>query len=134
GRGIDHACSQRVEIHRRKLLQERNYNEEMIVLRFATLVALVFWLGAMTAARFDDVFRRTDVVGYTCGAAVVVGLLAMKFLGPPPAGFIPRAAIAILMLALAVVSGLNRAMDAAATLLTVNIALGLLLLTWYVRE
>ena len=30
----------------RRILQSGNYNEEMIVVRYATLVALVLWLGA----------------------------------------------------------------------------------------
>ncbi|HJZ77403.1 MAG TPA: hypothetical protein VKE51_36985 [Vicinamibacterales bacterium] len=106
----------------------------MIVVRFATLVALVWWLGAMTAARFGDLFRRTDLVAYACGAVTIVGLLMMKFIGPPPHGFVPRAALAILMLAVAIGAGVTRAADTASALLTLNIALGFVLLTWYVRE
>jgi len=105
----------------------------MIVVRFATLVALVVWLGAMTAARFGDLFRRMDLVAYTCGAVTIVGLFVMKFIGPPPPGFIPRAGIAIAMLAVAIAATFTHTIDMA-TLLTLNIALGLALLTWYVRE
>jgi hypothetical protein len=106
----------------------------MIAVRFATLVALVVWLGAMSAARFGDLFRRLDLVAYACGAATIVGLLMMKFIGPPPAGFVPRAAIAALMVAIAIGSASPRAAGMATTLLTANIALGLVLLIWYVRE
>ena len=106
----------------------------MIVVRFATLAALVVWLGAMTVARFGALSRRMDLVAYACGAMMIVGLLMMKFIGPPPHGFVPRAAVAILMLAVAIGSGFTHAADTMAALLTVNIALGLVLLTWYVRE
>jgi hypothetical protein len=106
----------------------------MIAVRFATLVALVLWLGAMTAARFGDLFRRLDLVAYACGAVIVVGLFVMKFMGPPPHGFIPRAAIAILMVAVAVGAAFTRAAATATALLTLDLALGLVLLTWYVRE
>ncbi|HMF98779.1 MAG TPA: hypothetical protein VKE96_30975 [Vicinamibacterales bacterium] len=106
----------------------------MVVVRFATLVALVFWLGVMTAARFSDLFGRMDLVAYTCGAVTIVGLLMMKFIGPPPHGFVPRAAVALLMLAIAIGSAFTRAAETASALLTLNIALGFVLLTWYVRE
>ncbi|HXI29669.1 MAG TPA: hypothetical protein VNG89_14620 [Vicinamibacterales bacterium] len=106
----------------------------MIAVRFATLVALVFWLGAMTAARFSDLFRRLDLVAYACGAVTIVGLFVMKFIGPPPHGFKPRAGVAILMVALAIGAAFTHAAETAAALLTLNIALGFVLLTWYVRE
>ena len=51
------------------ILQARNYNEEVIVVRYATLVALVIWLGAMVDERFGDVFRRAHLIPYACGAA-----------------------------------------------------------------
>jgi hypothetical protein len=107
----------------------------MIVVRFATLGALVFWLSAMLAWRFGDLFRRLDLVSYTCAALTIVGLLVMKFVGPPPHGFLPRVAIAFLMLAVAVGSAFARlSAEAAAALLALQIALGFVLLTWYVRE
>jgi len=106
----------------------------MIVVRFATLAALVLWLGAMTAARFGGLMGRIDLIAYACGAITIVGLFVMKFVGPPPAGFIPRAAIAVAMIAVAAAAAFTRAVDTAAMLLTLNIALGFVLLTWYVRE
>jgi hypothetical protein len=105
----------------------------MIVVRFATLAALVLWLGAMTGARLGDALRRPDLVGYACGAAVLVGLLVMKFVGPPPRDFFPRAGVAALMLAVAAAASFAAA-GTAATLTLVNIVLGFVLLTWYVRE
>ena len=129
-----YARRDRVEIGGRKVLQGANYNEPMIVVRFATLVALVVWLGAMTAARFGDLLRPMDLVAYACGAVTIVGLFVMKFIGPPPHGFVPRAGIAIAMLAIAIAAAFTRTVDLSTTLLTVNVALGFVLLTWYVRE
>jgi hypothetical protein len=106
----------------------------MIVVRFATLGALVFWLGVMTAGRFAELIRRPDLVAYACGGAMIVGLFVMKFVGPPPAAFVPRVAIVALMLGLAVAAGSTRAVDTAAMLVAGNTALGVVLLTWYVRE
>ncbi len=107
----------------------------MIAVRFATLAALVVWLSAMIPGRFGDLIRRLDIVSYTCGAVTIVGLFVMKFVGPPPPSFIPRAAIAFLMLAVAAVSAVARvSAETASALLTLEIALGFVLLTWYVRE
>jgi hypothetical protein len=105
----------------------------MIVVRFATLAALVLWLGAMIGARFGDVVRRTELVGYACGGVVLIGLLVTKFMGPPPRDFPARAGIAAAMLAVAAGASFAAAATAAALML-VNIALGFILLTWYVRE
>ncbi|MGE0705986.1 MAG: DUF4149 domain-containing protein, partial [Vicinamibacterales bacterium] len=102
----------------------------MSVVRYVTLAALVVWLGGMlilggvvAPAAFDvlprvaldgraiagDVFgeilRRFHLVAYGCGAIIFVGLFVMKFVGPPPAAFVPRAAIVAAMLAVAAYSG-----------------------------
>jgi len=106
----------------------------MFVVRFATLAALVVWLAAMTALRFGGLMERIDLVAYVCGAITLVGLFVMKFVGPPPAGFVPRAAIAVAMLAVAAAAAFARAVETAAMLVTLNIALGFVLLMWYVRE
>jgi hypothetical protein len=106
----------------------------VIAVRFATLVALVVWLGAMLAARFGDLLRRLDLVAYMCGGLIIVGLFVMKFIGPPPAAFVPRAGLAGVMLALAAGAAFTHSGDGASVLLSVNIALGLVLLIWYVRE
>lgn len=105
----------------------------MIVVRYATLVALVFWLGLMTGARFTGLARRADLVGYACAGTMLAGLIAMKFLGPPPRAFFVRAGLALAMLAIAAASSFaGRA--STDTLLTLNIAIGFAMLVWYVRE
>jgi hypothetical protein len=108
----------------------------MIVVRYATLMALVIWLGGMMGARFGGLVGRLDLLGYACGAAVFVGLFAMKFLGPPPPAFVPRVAIVLLMLGIAVAatSVPRIAPDLAKGLSAINIGLGFVLLFWYVRE
>ena len=106
----------------------------MIVVRYLTLAALVVWLGAMMGAQFADLVGRIDLLGYGCGAAIVVGLFVTKFMGPPPRAFVARVAIVALMLCLAVLSTSAAAHDAARMLGGANIALGFLLLFWYVRE
>ena len=111
----------------------RNYNEEMILVRYATLVALVVWLGAMVDERFGDLLHHGHLVTYGCGAATVVGLFVLKFMGPPPMAFVLRAGIAVVMLLIAAAAALV-ARDAAQLLMTVNIGLGFVLLIWYVRE
>jgi hypothetical protein len=105
----------------------------MIVVRYATLVALVLWLGALIGARFGDLARRGEPFGYVYGAAILVGLLVMKFVGPPPHGFVARVAVVALMLALAGAASMGSA-DTRALLTSVNVALGFVLLMWYVRE
>lgn len=104
------------------------------MVRYVTLVALVLWLGAMVSERFGGLFGHAHLLAYACGMATVVGLFALKFLGPPPMTFVLRAGIAVLMLAIAAASAMLPNRDVAAMLLTVNIVLGLVLLTWYVRE
>jgi hypothetical protein len=100
-------------------------------------MALVIWLGGLMGARFGELVGRLDLLGYACGTAVVVGLFAMKFLGPPPPAFVPRGAIVFLMLGIAVASATfvpRIAPDLAKGLATINIGLGFVLLFWYVRE
>jgi len=106
----------------------------MIAVRYATLAALVLWLAAMLGARFGDLTRRAELVGYICGGAVLLGLLIAKLLGPPPRAFFARAGMAALMLVVAATASFTRSADAASVLAVVNIAIGSVLLTWYVRE
>jgi len=106
----------------------------MIVVRYATLVALVLWLGAMINARVGNLFGRVDMLSYGCGLIMIVGLFVMKFMGPPPRAFVPRAAIAALMLLIAFASTLRTVGEISTVLMAVNIGLGLVLLYWYVRE
>lgn len=106
----------------------------MILVRYATLVALVIWLAALMDERFGDLFPRAHLVGYACGATMVVGLFVLKFMGPPPMAFVMRAGLAVLMLAIALGSTLLGNRDLSTMLTTVNIGLGFVLLMWYVRE
>jgi hypothetical protein len=106
----------------------------MILVRYATLVALVIWLGAMVDERYGDLFRRAHLLTYACGATTVVGLFVLKFLGPPPIAFVLRAGIAVAMLAIAVAAAFIAPRDASNLLMTINIGLGFILLIWYVRE
>jgi hypothetical protein len=118
----------------------------------------------LAGSLFGDILRVFHLVAIGCGAVIIVALLLMKFIGPPPPGVIPRIAVIVMMLALelysagpvthqlaavqAQVSGpVNQlpASDArrqrfdilhqrSTTLMMVNLALGLVLLFWYVRE
>jgi hypothetical protein len=56
----------------------------------------------------------------------------MKLVGPPPRGFFPRLAITGIMVALIGVSAARQAWSPA--LVAVTMALGFVLLAWYVRE
>jgi hypothetical protein len=104
----------------------------MPAVRYVVLVALVVWLGGMLAVLTGDWLRPATMVGAVCGGVILLGLFVMKFVGPPPHGFIPRAALTALMLLLIGVSAVNRTL--AAQLMAVNLVLGLVLLVWYVRE
>ena len=113
----------------------------------------------LAGVAFGEVLRQFHLVAYACGAIVLGGLFTMKFLGPPP-----RAAIVALMLGVAVYSGVLVSGELATVqariegpvsrlpetdarrlrfdqlhrlstaLMTINMALGLVLLSWYVRE
>lgn len=162
----------------------------MFAVRYATLTALVVWVGGMAlvgllvapttfgvleaadpeggrvlaGALFGELLRRFHLVMYACGAVVCVGLLLMKFVGPPPRAFTLRVALAAVMLGLALYSGIpvsrelaqiqagvagpiNRlpgtdarrlrfdALHRTSTLLmTISMGLGLVSLFWYARE
>ena len=154
------------------------------------LLALVVWLGGMVAlgllvapstfrvleahdpaagrvlagAVFGEILRRFYLLAYVCGGVMLVCLLIMKFVGPPPRTFVARAAIVLVMLALAAYAGVpvsrqiariqsevsgpmtalpdadprrvefNRLHATSTTLMTLDIALGMVLLFWYIRE
>ena len=103
----------------------------MLVVRYGTLVALVLWLGAMLGSRFwrppRACCRRSRSV---CGAIIVIGLFAMKFIGPPPPAFFPRVALVLsCWRSPASRPGWRRAHGAVAAV--VNMALGFVLLYWY---
>ena len=110
----------------------------MSLIRYVALLALVVWLGGMVTlsllagASAGDVLRQFHWLAYACGGLMLACLVMIKFLGPPPRAFVPRASLVVLMLAITIYSGTVRAASTALTI--VNIALGLALLAWYVRE
>jgi hypothetical protein len=162
----------------------------MLAIRYLALAALVVWLGGMVVfglivapttfrvlqeadpsggsvlagTLFGELLAQFDILAYACGGVVLVALFMMKFLGPPPAAFVVRAAIVAAMLAVAIYSGGSvsreirriqagvsqpigelpaadprRARFAAlhrtsTTLMSINMGLGLVLLFWYTRE
>jgi hypothetical protein len=104
----------------------------MLVLRFAALVAIAAWIGGLVAlggiaapAAFDvaavrsvadgralagaiagEAFRRFHVVSYACGAILLLTLVLRAVLGPRPRRFALRLAVAALMLAATLYSGI----------------------------
>jgi hypothetical protein len=162
----------------------------MLFIRYLALAALVVWLGGMVilgllvapqtfrvlqawnpadgrmlaGALFGAILRQFHFVAYACGAVLLVCLFVMKFLGPPPHAFVARVALVVLMLALALYSGVpvtrqlahvqsqvsgpvsqlpkedprrvlfDRLHRTSTLLMTINMGLGLVLLFWYVRE
>jgi uncharacterized membrane protein len=103
----------------------------MLVLRYAYLLALVVWLGGMVVlgaivaptvfqvlsirepevgrmlagAVFGAALGRFHYVAYACGVILVITLLLMAVLGPRPAQFAVRTALAAIMLGIAIYSG-----------------------------
>jgi hypothetical protein len=164
----------------------------MIVIRYLALAVLVVWVGGTIAlgllvapttfgvlqssapdpatgrmlagSVFGEILRRFHLLAYGCGALLLACLFVMKFVGPPPTGFVIRAGIVAVMLAIALYSGIpvsreiaqiqaqaagpmsalpqsdarkvrfDRLHAMSTTLMTINIGLGLVLLYWYVRE
>ena len=115
---------------RDRAVQACNYNDQMPVVRYAALAALVFWLGGMTQALGAGAFSLTRA-GLACGAVILTALFVMKFVGPPPHGFVPRAAIVVAMMVLTAVPFV---VGESRTLIAVTLALGFVLLSWYARE
>jgi hypothetical protein len=101
----------------------------MFAVRYAALIALVLWTGALVHAG-GWIAPGGDLVGLLCGAALVVLLLVQKFIGPPPAAFFPRLGIVALMLALA---GINYR-SVSRVVPEIELVLAALLLSWYARE
>jgi len=104
----------------------------MVAVRFAALAALVVWLGGILAILFGEALRRDQLITYACGGTVFLSLLVMKFVGPPPRAFVPRAVIVLVMLAVALLATLNRV--PVNTFAALDLALGFVLLFWYVHE
>lgn len=104
----------------------------MLVFRFATVLAIVVWIGGLltigaiaapavfeivslrqapdarllSGAIVGEILQRFHVVSYGCGAGILGGLLVRAVLGPRPRYFAVRFGIATAMLAATLYSGL----------------------------
>jgi hypothetical protein len=109
-----------------------HYNDGMLALRYAAVVAIAVWTGGLIAlggvgapaifdvtgmrqveggrllagAIFGEILRRFHLVSYVCGGLVVASLAARAVLGPRPRRFAVRLIIAVAMLGAAAYSGL----------------------------
>ncbi len=109
-----------------------DYNERMLALRYAALVAVALWVGGLVvlggvaapaifetiAARgvsdgrilsgavFGEAFRRFHLVSYACGAVVIGSLALRAALGPRPTALAFRLGLAGAMLVASLYSGL----------------------------
>jgi hypothetical protein len=105
----------------------------VFAIRYLALLSLAVWLGGMVTLG-----QEIHWLAYVCGGLMLVCLVAIKLVGPPPRTFIPRVSLVVLMLAIAVYSGIPPRWTPAAIaphiLMSVNVLLGLVLLGWYVRE
>lgn len=113
------------------LAQSGNYNDQMPVVRYVALAALVVWLGGTLQAAGGDLGRHAPAIAYACGAVMLVSLFVMKFVGPPPHGFVVRVALVLVMLGVTT-AAILRGPSRSATIATA--ALGGVLLAWYARE
>ena len=110
----------------------------MFVVRFVALAALALWLGGMVAPIWltgsvpADLGRQTRTLGYICGGLVLIALFVLKFVGPPPRWFPLRAGTVALMLALLAATQVMRIESGLPAM--INLALSLVLLSWYARE
>jgi hypothetical protein len=109
----------------------------MLGVRYLALAALVVWLGGMVTlsllvAPSRETLEQFDLLAYGCGGLIVICLLVLKFVGPPPAAFVPRLAMVVLMVA--VTAGASVLGRASLAPKLVDIGLGSVLLFWYVRE
>jgi hypothetical protein len=108
----------------------RHYNERMLALRYAAVLALAMWIGglvtlgmfaapaafdvlgtrgaegrALAGAVFGQTFARFHVAVYVCAAVVLASLTVRGLLGPRPRRFAIRVAVTVVMLAAAVYTG-----------------------------
>ena len=102
----------------------------MIVIRYVVLASIIVWIGAMTATL---VARAPIVAAYASAATLFVSLVALKLVGPPPPGFIPRAVMAFGMAAVTAFTQFIGG-PSSTTSLVLTIGLGLALVFWYVRD
>lgn len=106
----------------------------MFLVRYLALAALVMWLGGILTALYADVFRHFYAIAYASAGTIAACLLVAKFVGPPPRAFFLRGALVALMLSVAALSSVDRRRDRSMLLLSVDLAFGLALLSWYTRE
>ena len=104
----------------------------MLVLRFATVLAIAVWIGGLlvlgaiaapaifdvvalrqvpdarllSGAIFGEVLRRFHLVSYGCAAIILIALSIRAVLGPRPRRFSTRFALTLLMLGGALYSGM----------------------------
>lgn len=104
----------------------------MTTLRYVYVLALVVWLGGMLAIgivvaptifqtlqavspqdgrafageAFKAILVRFHYIAYGCGALMLLTLIGMGLLGPRPKGYAIRAGLVLLMLGIALYSGL----------------------------
>jgi hypothetical protein len=118
----------------------------------------------VAGALFGEILRIFHLLAYACGGLVFVCLLVLKYVGPPPRAAFSRLGLVAAMLALEIYAGVpvmreieslqsqvkgpmnalaetdarrvrfDRLHQTSTVLMTVNMALGLVLLSWYVRE
>jgi hypothetical protein len=109
----------------------------MLAVRYMTLAVLVVWLGGMvtlgllTTSSADQLWQFQRI-GLVCGAILFACLIVIKFVGPPPHDFFPRIGLVAAMLAVTLYAVVRPQTSRIA--MTVNIALGSVLLFWYARE
>lgn len=140
----------------------------MLALRYAYVLALVVWLGGMAATNVlaaptifavleagaplvghdlaDKVVRvilaRFHYLAYGCGATLLLSIVAMAILGPRPANFAIRTGIIVVMIAVALYSGVFVLAGSSGPdglllvgrLMGVNMVGALILLYWEARE
>lgn len=140
----------------------------MLALRYVYVLALVVWLGGMTVLNvlvapttfevlqagaplvgralgesvIGTTLARFQYIEYGCGAALLLSFVGMGLLGPRPANFAVRAAIIIVMLSVALYSGVAvldaadrvRAFLMAGRLMGIDMVGALVLLYWEARE
>jgi len=107
----------------------------VLAVRYVALAALVFWLGALAATltgRATDDASVWRLAPEAAGCIIIACFVAMKLVGPPPAAFFARTAIVVVMLAVAASAHLARLGPSLPN--SIDLALGSVLLFWYVRE
>jgi hypothetical protein len=107
----------------------------MPFVRYVALLALAIWIGGLVVVGLfasPGTWRAGgDVVAASCGAVLIVTYVTMKLVGPPPPAFPIRLGLVVAMLA---VTAAGRMMTWSTAPMAVTAALGLVLLSWYVRE